>query len=200
VILDEAPQRVGFRETAWWKQTREEIAHNVRRSVMALAELAGNFVPVRFEIRFFGANSLTVRESGDMFRLSGVIDRVDQDSEGRLRIIDYKTAGPYSYTKKTLENGEKLQLPLYALAARDALELGEPVDGIYWHIRHAVPSDISLGGYGTNEAIDVALGFAWQSVRGARQGYFVPEPPPNGCPDFCPAIAFCWRYRPGIWG
>ncbi len=35
-VLDEAPPREGFRQTAWWAQTREEIVENVRRSLEAL--------------------------------------------------------------------------------------------------------------------------------------------------------------------
>ena len=44
-VLDAAPRVEGFRATAWWTQTRAEIADNVRRSVEALAALPGGFVP-----------------------------------------------------------------------------------------------------------------------------------------------------------
>jgi hypothetical protein len=198
-ILDEAPQRKDFRETAWWKHTRDEIVRNVDRSVRALAELPGDFIPAEFEAEFFGDRALTIKDGNDQIRLVGVIDRVDNDPEGRLRIIDYKTAGPYSYSKQTLDRGEKLQLPLYALAARDALDLGIPVDGFYWHVRQAEPSGLTLEEFDPDEAIDTAVSYAWQAVRGARQGYFVPEPPADGCPSYCPAVGFCWSFRPGMW-
>ena len=194
-ILDRAPSRQGFRETAWWQETRKEIELNVARSVQALASIAGRFVPLHFEARFFDDQSLEVRYGQDSFRLHGVVDRVDQDPAGRLRVIDYKTAGPYSYDKRALERGEKLQLPLYALAARDALGLGEPVDGFYWHIRQAEASGLKLADYGPEEAINVALDYAWSAVGGARQGQFSPTPPSGGCPAYCPAVEFCWRYR-----
>jgi ATP-dependent helicase/DNAse subunit B len=194
-ILDRAPTRQGFRETAWWQQTREEIEQNVTRSVEALAEIAGRWVPLYFEQGFFGARSLVVYDGDDTFRLHGIVDRVDRDPDGRLRVIDYKTAGPYSYGKRSLEQGEKLQLPLYALAAQDALGLGEAADGFYWHIRHAEPSELQLADYGLEEAIDLALGYAWRAVGGARQGHFGPTPPSGGCPSYCPAVGFCWQYR-----
>jgi RecB family exonuclease/superfamily I DNA/RNA helicase len=194
-ILDAAPARQGFRETAWWQQTREEIGQNVARSVQALAGLGDGWLPIYFERRFFSERSLVVHDGEESFRLHGIIDRVDRDPAGRLRVIDYKTAGPYSYGKRALEQGEKIQLPLYALAARDALALGEPVDGFYWHIRQAEPSDLRLADYGPAEAIDMALSYAWEAVHGARQGRFGPTPPSGGCPAYCPAVDFCWQYR-----
>lgn len=199
-ILDQAPEQQGFRATAWWQQTREEIEDNVARSIRALGALSGDFVPAAFEVRFFGEGCLVVHDGPDQFRLHGVVDRVDKDSQGRLRIIDYKTAGPSRYSKGSLEQGEKLQLPLYALAVREALEMGDPVDGFYWHIRQAKPSDLTLASFGPEEAIDLALSYAWESVHGARQGYFRPVPPSNGCPNYCPAADFCWQYRPSRWG
>jgi len=194
-ILDRAPARQGFRETAWWQQTRDEIEQNVVRSVEALSGMGGGWVPLYFEQGFFGARSLVVHNGDDTFRLHGIVDRVDRDPDGRLRVIDYKTAGPYSYGKRALEDGKKLQLPLYALAAQDALGLGEAADGFYWHIRHAEPSEVRLADYGIEEAIDVALGYAWGAVAGARHGQFRPTPPSDGCPSYCPAVSFCWQYR-----
>jgi ATP-dependent helicase/DNAse subunit B len=196
-ILDAAPARQGFRETAWWQQTRDEMAQNIARSVQALAGMAGQWTPLYFEQRFFGKLSLVVHDGEDSFRLHGVIDRVDRDPAGRLRVIDYKTAGPYSYGKRALEHGDKIQLPLYSLAARDALALGEPADGFYWHIRQAEPSELQLADYGPEEAIEMALGHAWGAVHGARQGHFGPTPPSDGCPAYCPAVDFCWQYRGG---
>jgi ATP-dependent helicase/DNAse subunit B len=201
-VLDEAAQREGFRETAWWAQTCAEIVKNVERSLRALADLAGEFVPLVHEARFFEPQSLTVTEGEDCFRLHGLIDRVDQAPDGRVRVVDYKTSGPYSFTKKAFAEGKKLQLPLYALAARDALGLGEPVEGFYWHIRHAEPSGFTMSGFegGPEAAIKNAVEKAWEAIRGARGGHFVPHPPPDGCPSYCPAAAFCWQYRPGFGG
>jgi len=128
-VLDEAPSREGFRKTAWWEQTRAEIVENVGRSLVALDCLPGEFAPLGHEVRFFDGERLVVAGDGDRFGLHGVIDRVDRDSGGRLRIVDYKTSAPHAFTKRAVAEGKKLQLPLYALAARDALELGEPVEG-----------------------------------------------------------------------
>lgn len=202
-VLDEAPQREGFRATAWWAQTRAEIAEDIRRSLQALAAQGGGFRPFRFEERFWGHQELHVAVDGPAgsgaFRLHGIIDRVDRDGDGRLRVIDYKTGSPASYTPRDLASGKKLQLPLYALAARDALRLGTPVDGFYWHVRHAEPSKFTLAS-GADLAIERAIAHAWDAVKGARHGRFTPHPPADGCPPYCPAAGFCWHYRPTYYG
>lgn len=198
-ILGAAPEKYGFRETAWWAQTRDEIIHNVTRSVIKLAELSEGFTPVRTEAGFWGKTALQIRDGDDRFRLHGFIDRVDRDEHGRIRIIDYKLGGSYGFTRKAVEEGKKLQLPLYARAAQDALGLGQALDGFYWHFAQAVPSKFRLADFegGVEAAIKAAITHAWTAIRGARAGWFVPDPPRKGCPDYCPAAAFCWQYRPG---
>ncbi len=199
-ILDEAPQREQFRATAWWEQTRREIVENVRRSLEALESQPDDFGFHRAEQTFgiprkSGA-PLDVHDGDDRFRLRGYIDRVDRDEDGHVRVIDYKTAGPSSYTNSAVREGKNLQLPLYALAAQEALQLGEVVDGFYWHVRHAKPSRFTLAGFGPPEAVATAVAHAWEAVRGARRGDFVPHVPDDDCPDYCPAKAFCWHFTP----
>lgn len=199
--LNQAPEEQGFRQTAWWTHTRREIVDDLRRTLEALcdSELRGDFVPVAYEAVFglWGAPPLvaTDPEADDAFELRGLIDRVDRDADGRVRIIDYKTAGPSRYGNATLRHGEKIQLPLYALAARDALGLGQPASGFYWHVRHAEPSPFKLEDFGPDEAIRTAVGHAWEAIRSARRGRFAPNPPAGGCPAYCPAATFCWHYQ-----
>ncbi len=203
-VLDEAPRREGFRETAWWVQTGREIEDKVRRSLEALQEENGNWVPTHFEAPFGvrGQPPLVVDAVDDSLRLRGFIDRVDVTSDGMVRVIDYKTGGKSAFTKKAVTDGKKLQLPLYALAARDALGLGEPSEGFYWHVQQAERSGFTLSRFdgGPRGAMGVALDKAWEAVRGARTGHFIPRPPQGGCPSYCPAVAFCWRYMPGFGG
>lgn len=205
-VLDGAPERQGFRETAWWAQTRREMVEHVEGSLRALHEdeQRGDFVPVRHEAAFgLGMEpALIVPDVGgeDAFALRGVIDRVDRDPEGRVRIIDYKTAGPSRYGNTALRRGEKIQLPLYALAARDALGLGQPASGFYWHVRHAKPSGLKLEDFGPDEAIRTAVAHAWEAIHSAREGRFAPRPPKAGCPPYCPAVGFCWQFDRGYRG
>jgi ATP-dependent helicase/DNAse subunit B len=203
-ILDAAPEQEGFRETAWWAQTRAEIVVNVRRSLEALAALQGDYAPSQHEAVFGlrGRPALVVAGMGDTFRLRGVIDRIDRAPGDWIRVIDYKTAGPGGYTKKAVAEGKKLQLPLYALAARDALNLGEPAEGFYWHVRHAKASAFQMSAFdgGPDAAMEAAVAKAWEAVQGVREGHFVPHPPDDGCPTYCPAAAFCWQYAPRFGG
>jgi ATP-dependent helicase/DNAse subunit B len=212
-ILDAAPRREGFRATAWWAQTREEIVEHARRSLVALHALLGAYVPDAFELAFgMGHGSgpaLVVRDAdgGDWFRLRGFIDRVDRAPDGSVRVVDYKTGGPWGYTRRAIEGGEKLQLPLYALAAEEALALGTVNDGFYWHVRHAdwhtehaaSSTWFTLDKAGAREAIERAVRYAWEAVRGARRGAFTSQPPEDGCPSYCPAAGFCPRYAAYGW-
>jgi ATP-dependent helicase/DNAse subunit B len=202
-ILDAAPRQEQFRATAWWSQTRQQIVEHVRRSLIALETRPDNFAFYATE-QTFGipgqpGRPLTVQEDGDTFRLRGFIDRVDRNAQGCVRVIDYKTAGPYAYSNRAVAEGKKLQLPLYALAAQEALQLGQVVDGFYWHVQHAEPSGFTLAGFGPTDAMETAVAHAWEAVHGVRRGAFVPEVPDDHCPDYCPAAAFCWHFSPQRW-
>jgi len=212
-VMDTAPLKEGFRETAWWEQTRQEIVDNIRNSVLALDALRGDYVPYASE-QSFGISGKTGAplivddpETGDQFRLRGFIDRVDRAPDGSIRIIDYKTGGYSSYSKKNVLTGKKLQLVLYALAAQHALHLGTISDGFYWHVRHATwhlenaqkETWFRLAHTDVKETLANASAFAWEAVHGARNGSFAPTPPSDGCPGYCPAIGFCWQYSPSSW-
>ncbi len=210
-VLDAAPRAEQFRATAWWQRTRQEIQANVERSLRVLEGDPDQPFAFYQAERTFGiprrpGRALNVQgEGGDFFRVRGLIDRVDRDDLGHLRIIDYKTAGPSTYTERALREGKRLQLPLYALAAQAALGLGDVVEGFYWHVQHAEPSRLRLAtfrgdtGTGPRAAIACAVALAWEAVRGARAGDFVPRVPDGGCPGYCPAAAFCWHYEPAGW-
>lgn len=70
-----------------------------------------------------------VTEDGKTLRFQGIIDRVDIDASGQnILVMDYKTGSmdPYRRLRDDLvDRGKRLQLPIYALAARAAL--GEQV-------------------------------------------------------------------------
>ena len=209
-ILEAAPRVEGFRETAWWEETRKMILENLRRSIEVLETLDSRYGFFRSEQSFGistrGGPPLVVAGSGgDYFKLRGFIDRVDRTEDGRVRVVDYKTSSPYRFTAYALRQGKKLQLPLYALAAQEALELGPVAEGFYFHVQHAEPSRLQLGKFsldgarGPETAMDHGAEMAWEAVRGARSGHFVPAAPADGCPSYCPAAAYCWHFDPVYW-
>jgi ATP-dependent helicase/DNAse subunit B len=166
-----------------------------------LAEASEGFTPYRFEQKFgMGQPSLMVRADGAEIRLHGYIDRLDVDQHGRLRVIDYKASGA-TIGAKDVEHGKRLQLPLYALAAQEALHLGEVTSGFYWHILQGQASSFKLEKYpdGVQAAFAQVKQHVIDHVRHIRAGDFQPAPPEGGCPAYCPAVAFCWRYQPKSW-
>jgi len=211
-ILDNAPHEEGFRVTDLWPHTRQTIVVNVRASLAQFAREAAEqppeqqFILTTHEDRFGYDTPFAIEASDDIFYLRGSIDRVDRNAAGQFRIIDYKTGGPSGFSKAVLQRDDKLQLPLYALAARESLGLGELSDGFYWHVQHIRKSDFSLSGLedetfgsGPQAAIDLAVDKALSAVHGARAGQFTPHPPAGGCPSWCSAAAFCWHYQPKGW-
>ena len=199
-LLDEAPGRFGFRPTAWWPQTREKIKATVRRTLERMAKENEGWRPRAFETPFGyqGNPALTIPhpDQAASLHLSGFIDRIDHDGQGGMRVIDYKTGDMREYTAGSLDRGEHLQLPLYALAAERALGHGRAVDGFYWSVTKAESSKLRLGKLGVEEAVVKAIHHAWEAVDGVRSGRFRPEPSSSGC-RYCPAALFCWHYRKG---
>jgi RecB family exonuclease len=139
------------------------------------------------------------------FRLRGFIDRVDINRQGAIRIVDYNTSGTAGFDNRAVKEGKKLQLPLYALAAQERLGLGTVKEGFYFHLLAAQPSTFKLSSYreGSSRGPEVAMNRAaevgWQALSSIKEGDFFPQPPDNGCPDYCPAVDFCWHYRPRRW-
>ena len=193
-IFDDAPTTYGFRPTELWQHQRAELERILAETVRALDEASIGWKPFRFEIAF---DSLVLRDDASEIRMRGYIDRVDVNAAGELRVLDYK-AGSSAISKQDLDDGKRLQLALYALALRDAIKLGNPTAGLYWHIGAAKPSSLKLEKYpgGATAAFERATAHALSHVARVRSGDFAPHVPAGGCPAWCPALAFCWRYKP----
>jgi len=197
-----ADKKFGFRPSALWKNEQEQLLKRLENTVQKMME-DSEWTPIEYE-REFGRNgepALKIELEEETMSLIGMIDRVDQNSAGQLRVIDYKTGG--TFKSADLVDGHRLQLPIYALAARDALGLGVPVDGFYWNINSAEPGSLKLATFSIDEekgievAYKVVRAHLQRIIKGIRNAEFPPDTPEDGCPDYCPAVQWCWRFEAG---
>jgi ATP-dependent helicase/DNAse subunit B len=201
-VFDAAPHEYGFRPTPLWDYQRQELEQILANTVIALVEASPGYIPTALEQIFGleGQPALVIQGDSGELCLRGFIDRIDRGADGRLRVIDYKT-GSTPISARDLAEGRRVQLALYALAARDALDMGDVSGGFYWHIGSAKASSLKLEKYkgGVEAALQVAANHALAYAAAVRTGHFQPKPPSGGCPGHCPAAAFCWRYAPRVW-
>jgi len=203
-VFESAPEMFGFRPSALWEVEKSQRLEKLRKSLQALEAERGAWQPIAFEKKFGiqGTPHLELKLSGGKIRLHGVIDRVDRNPNGEIRVIDYKT-GSSHLGRPDLQKGLRLQLPIYGMAAQDALQLGEVVDGFYWKINDACASSLQLSnfesehGKGIEKAYQVTKDYISKYVARIQEGSFMPEPHNTVCPSYCPASQWCWRYRAG---
>lgn len=135
------------RHGAGWRPLAVELAFG--RDDVAPVERTAGGVPVRFR---------------------GVIDRVDRAPDGALHVIDYKTGRPASLRRvreDPVDRGRRLQLPLYAAAARAAFPeaASAPVTAAY-RVVGSAPEEIDLlVGEATEERFDAALATLVGAIR-----------------------------------
>lgn len=120
--------------------------HNLRRQLIAILDADeaqrrdDGMVPVAVEHRFGVDDSEPVTldlGDGRTVAFRGIIDRVDRSVDGRkLRVVDYKTGGDegYDVDDDLTARGQKLQLAIYALAARRDHPGAEEVEARYWFV------------------------------------------------------------------
>lgn len=207
--FDVAPDKYGFRPTPLYEQHCQAWLEALEETIRALHEEEPGWTPVGYEASFGIRDKppLEIKTRLGPVRLRGFIDRVDVNHDGQIRIVDYKS-GSSHLSMADLSRGRRLQLPLYALGARDALGLGEPAEGLYWAILAARRGSLRLSRFsaevdgaeltGPEAAYAVARSHLEDYVTGVRSGQFPPVPPNGGCPSYCPAAAWCWRYQEGF--
>jgi RecB family exonuclease len=117
-LLDAAWRRAGMGEGAQERELLAKARASLRRYHERLREERAQ--PLWFERSFaFGLGPHHVR---------GRVDRVDLRPDGVYELIDYKTG----YPKTAAELSEDIQLSLYAIAAREAWDLGETSQAYYY--------------------------------------------------------------------
>jgi hypothetical protein len=131
-----------------WSVRLDEIRHQLRRALEeddALRAESGAS-PTAVELRFGdeGGTPVTLTTAGGRaITFKGSIDRVDRSPDGStLAVYDYKTgrASSFEALRRAIEAGDitaggtKLQLPIYALAARTAFPGAHRVTAHYWFV------------------------------------------------------------------
>ncbi len=101
-----------------WMAERAQILRSIEAGLRDDAEAAAR--PVAAELNFSGVVAVTSTTTPEPTTFNGKIDRVDLLADGALRVTDFKTGKATIRAADPLENGRKLQLPLYAIAADQA--------------------------------------------------------------------------------
>jgi RecB family exonuclease len=146
--------------------------------------------------------------------LAGFIDRIDRTDDGRLLVTDYKTGKGGGYDRipridgkapaepDLLDRGRKLQLVLYALAARERHGVPDtPVESYYWFVeRGSEHRGAPIGAEAEHRLLDVLD----VSVNGIRTGIYPAHPGEDtyfgweSC-GFCPYDRVCPAARGEQW-
>ena len=127
----------------FWRQDRKAIVADLLDTLRndVGREHRGDVIATELGFGFAGGAPAVSYEYdlGRTIDFRGSADRVERTSSGQLIVIDYKTGSTRSFlgldkdTNDPVMNGTKLQLPVYALAARQAHGTGsEPVHAAYW--------------------------------------------------------------------
>ena len=126
-----------------------------------------------------------------------MIDRVDRDPSGRLRVVDYKS-GSTPYSQADLTRGLAFQSPLYALAVEQLLPESQVAESYYLHIPNRKPSgQLKFSGRAAeDETVRAAVERAAEFIRAVRDGKFpiLPARPGSGqnaCTRTCPFGGVC---------
>lgn len=201
-VFRQAPKKYSFEPSMLWEIQQEEWLPALQQTIRGLA--SSEWMPFCYEQKF-GSDGLPALEivstAGKTIRIQGTIDRIDCNSNGQIRVIDYKT-GASHLDGKDLLIGNRIQLPIYARAASDSLKLGEVVEGFYWAILIGKESQLKLSSFefdtysGPPAAQMVLEGHLEKILNGIENGRFSPTPPPDNCPEYCAAKGWCWHYRP----
>jgi len=147
----------------------DDAAHATRDSRIIASELP---------FGMHGRPAVRVEVDGGTIAMRGSADRVDQTRDGALLVTDFKTGSARGFKdirKDPVAAGQKLQLPLYALAALTAFG-GDHVEAGYWFIgRKDRGERIEVH---LDDRLDATYRAALNTlVTGIRDGRFIARPP-----------------------
>jgi ATP-dependent helicase/nuclease subunit B len=198
-----------------WRLERERILRDLAGFLDADEEMRREkgCLPIAVEMGFGMGTAgsrppaLVSLAGGRTVALRGKVDRVDRAPDSpRLLVFDYKSgsAGYYSrLDKDPVKRGRLLQLPIYALAARQSYGDALAVEAYYWFVgedqnyerRGYDVDDAVLAGF--QEALGVILDGISSGLFPARPGKAMRDTYEN-C-NLCPYDRVCPGNRSRLW-
>ena len=194
------------------------VKQDIMRDLLAFSDLdiewriENEFSPMWAEKSFGFSNNDSLNPlkillgNGLEISFRGMIDRVDiSDDKKTVVVTDYKTGSPYSYRnmrEDPLDSGRKLQLPIYAMAVRDAIPGIERAEGEYWFVSTNANFERKFVDF--TEIEDRFIEVIEQVSTGIQSGLFPPNPGPSGpngpenC-SFCDFNRICPTNRSYLW-
>ncbi|MGY1753811.1 PD-(D/E)XK nuclease family protein [Blastococcus sp. SYSU D01042] len=167
-----------------WQQTLVRVQADLQAMLVAddewRAEHRVRVIASELAFGMNGADPVVVRlPDGGTVLMRGSADKVDETEDGRLVVTDIKSGSATSFkglgADDPVRGGSKLQLPVYAHAARQAYDRpDDEVEAAYWFVRKdkgriAVPL--------TPEVEQVYAQTLQTIVTGIRGGLFPARPP-----------------------
>jgi RecB family exonuclease len=151
-------------------------------------------------------------DDGTSIAFRGRIDRVDRDVSGRLAVYDYKTGSTSTYKEMDSDPtkaGQLLQLPVYALAAREAFGSADSdIDAFYWFVTRKGEYELKPAGENADQM--PRFGRQLQLIAdGIERGLFPANPgaatwrPGKSSYEncvYCPYDRLCQQDRHRAWG
>lgn len=208
-LLPGAAARYGFRPGPLWEHEQAELRAELRAYVDWECEprQAGPFRPFRQELKFglgpgTGLPVAIPGFEGQEIFLRGVIDRIDSDGAGHLRVIDYKT-GSKPFRDDDIVAGRALQSALYAWAVEELMpDAGVVVESCYRHTGSRKESGaVRSSRARENEMVMRAAAKAVEMAGAAAKGWFpaAPSKPSaaRACDEMCDFLGLCRVTRHG---
>ncbi len=196
-LFEKAPLQYNFRPSRLWPYDKIWYRRIIQKTIQEICTSfsSGNWKVAGTEAKFgYGDKpALDMKLTDDVISLRGSIDRVDSDGKGNLRVVDYKYYGSH-IDNTAVKSGRKIQAGVYAIAAVEALKLGQYCSASYWKIRKNESVDAGTYEEGTEAPPEKV--FLQKFADGMTSGNFPAAPMDEKCPDYCPAAQWCWKFNP----
>jgi ATP-dependent helicase/DNAse subunit B len=212
-ILNDAPEKYGFRPTPVWEQEKDEMRHQLgwlvqldfsddspfRKKKTIAGQIGdGPRRPFRQEASFgYDDPPLKLEGPAGTIRVRGKIDRMDVIGD-QIVVVDYKT-GTTPHPVEDMRAGRDYQMMLYILAARELIRRWkldlEVAGGMFWHITNRKTSGDVLA---DDAAVSEAQAQLHADIQAARAGQFAVRPRKlvgGHCISFCEFGALCRMSR-----